>query len=266
MNNTFKNINFKVEGKGSIPIVLLHGFMENLKIWNNIIDDSNKHKYKFILIDFPGHGKSDFILNYDTVFSMEKGAEIVKIILEKENIEKAVFLGHSMGGYIALAIAEKYPEIFLGLCLLHSTAKSDSDNKKKIRLQSIKLAISNYSFFVKKSVNKLFSYKKIPFLQKEISFVKKIAFSTSRSSVISFLKGISIRKDRRFLLKKTNFPKMYIIGLYDLILNAKEIREEAKSGNKTCFFEVHTGHMGHIENPKKIKKILENFIDHIIFN
>ncbi|WP_185865919.1 alpha/beta fold hydrolase [Blattabacterium cuenoti] len=261
-NIYYKKTNFKIEGKG-VPIVLLHGFMESLEIWNYIYSDIS-NKYKVLSIDFPGHGKSFSTLNHDTIFTMERAAEIVKKIVEKENIQKAVFVGHSMGGYIALALAEKYPDIFFGLCLLHSTAESDSDDKKKIRMQSIRLSINNYPMLVDTSVNKLFNIKELSFLQEKIFFVKKIALSTSVNSVISFLKGMKIRKDRRFLLKETTFPKLHIIGLYDLILDPKKIREEAKNGNKTNFIEIPTGHMGHIEKPKKITKILENFMDHVI--
>ncbi|WP_185872128.1 alpha/beta fold hydrolase [Blattabacterium cuenoti] len=261
-NNIYKKINFKIKGKG-IPIVLLHGFMESLEVWNDIyLDISNE--YKVILIDLPGHGKS-FSLKNDTIFSMEKAAEFVKIIIEKENIKKAFFIGHSMGGYIALALSEKYPEIFLGLCLLHSTAESDSDIKKKIRMQSIKLAINNYSMFIDRSINKLFNPNELFSLKEKIFFIKKIALSTKINSVISFLKGMSIRIDRKFLLKKTKFPKLYIIGLYDLILDVRKICQEAKNGNKTYFIKIPTGHMGHIEKPKEIIKILKKFINNIIF-
>ncbi|WP_185862048.1 alpha/beta hydrolase [Blattabacterium cuenoti] len=256
----YNKINFKIEGEG-VPIVLLHGFMESLEIWNDIYSDITK-KYKVLSIDFPGHGKSIFTTKKN-IFTMESIAEMVKIIMDKKNMQKAIFVGHSMGGYVALALAEKYPEIFLGLCLLHSTAESDSIEKKKHRLQSIQLAIKNYPLFVSISMNKLFHPKKLYSLQEKITFVKKIAFSTSINSVISFLKGMLIRKNRTFLLKNTSIPKLYIIGLYDLILDAKKIREEAKSGNSTNFIEIDTGHMGHIEKPKKIIKILENFIDSI---
>ncbi|WP_185868936.1 alpha/beta fold hydrolase [Blattabacterium cuenoti] len=262
IDNIYKKINYKIEGEGN-SIVLLHGFMESLEVWKEIYSDLSK-KYKILSIDFPGHGKSNSILNYDTIFSMERASKIVKTIIKKEKIQKAFFVGHSMGGYIALALLEKHPEFFLGLCLLHSTAESDSNKKKKIRMQSIKMAINNYSMLVDTSINTLFDPKKLSFLQKEVFFVKKIALSTSVNSVISFLKGMSIRKDRRFLLKKTKFPKLYIIGLYDLVIDPKKIREEVKNGNKTYFIEITTGHMGHIENPKKITKILENFMDDVI--
>ncbi|AFJ90924.1 alpha/beta fold hydrolase [Blattabacterium sp. (Blaberus giganteus)] len=258
MTNICK-INLKIKGKG-IPIVLLHGFMESLEIWNYIYC-SISNKYRVLSIDFPGHGKSILTLKENTVFTMEKSAEIVKKIVEKENIQKAVFVGHSMGGYVALAMAEKYPEMFLGLCLLHSTTESDTLEKKKGRIQSIQLAINNYPLFISTSIKRLFHHEKFFSLQKEITFVKKISSYTSINSIIAFSKGMFMRKNRKFLLKTTKFPKLYIAGLYDLILDVKKIYEETKYGNKTYFFAIPTGHMGHIEYPKEVIKILENFID-----
>ncbi|AER40771.1 MAG: alpha/beta hydrolase [Flavobacteriales bacterium] len=252
-----KKIYYEIIGRGQ-SIIFLHGFMENLEIWNYVCDTFHE-KYKVILIDFPGHGKSS---SYEEkkIFSMEELADIVKLILEKENINKAVFIGHSMGGYISMALLEKHPEIFLGLCLLHSTAKSDTKEKKNNRIRSIQLAIDDYSLFVSSSINKLFNPKKLDSLQKEINFIKKMALSTSIHSVISFLRGMSIRKDRRFLLKQTKFPKLYVIGLYDLILPKKRIHEEAKFGYNSYSIEIQTGHMGPIEDPQTIGKILENFM------
>ncbi|WP_341654066.1 alpha/beta hydrolase [Blattabacterium cuenoti] len=263
MTNIYK-INSKIKGKG-IPIVLLHGFMENLEIWNYIYSSISTKKYKIISIDFPGHGKSVFTEEKNTVFTMEKAAEIVKKIVKKENIQKAVFVGHSMGGYVALALAEKYPEMFLGLCLLHSTTESDTLEKKKNRIQSIQLAIHHYTLFITTSIKKLFHYENLCSLKNQIGFVNQIASNTHIHSIISFLKGMSIRKNRTFLLKTTQFPKLYIAGLYDRILDIKKIYEETKNGNKIYFFAIPTGHMGHIEKPKEIIKILENFIDFSIF-
>ncbi|WP_185870411.1 alpha/beta fold hydrolase [Blattabacterium cuenoti] len=256
------NIYYEIKGnKNEITIIFLHGFMESLEIFKKISNFLSE-KYKVILMDFPGHGKSTFLEK--KIFSMEKSAEIVKYLLEKEKIEKAVFVGHSMGGYVALALAEKNPEVFLGLCLLHSTASSDTFERKKNRIRSIQLITENYPLFVSTSINKLLNPNKFNLLQKEFNFLKKIAISTSVGSVLSFLRGMLIRKDRRFLLKKTKFPKLYIIGIYDLILDAKKICDESKNGYKSNFINIPTGHMGPLENPNKIIKILENFIFYCI--
>ncbi|WP_185881812.1 alpha/beta fold hydrolase [Blattabacterium cuenoti] len=256
-----KNIYYKTKGNG-ISMVFLHGFMESLEIWNYIYDIFSK-KYKVLSIDLPGHGKSFLeAKNFSTTTTtMEEVADTIKFILQKENIEKAVFIGHSMGGYIALALAEEYPEIFLGLCLLHSTAESDTKEKKNNRIRSIKFAIDNYPLFVSTSIKTLFNPNKLSSLQKELKFLKKIAISTPVHSVISFLRGMSIRVDRRFLLKKTKFPKLYVVGVYDLILPAKKLREEAKIGYNSYCVDVQTGHMGPIENPQEIVKVLESFME-----
>ncbi|WP_185854720.1 alpha/beta fold hydrolase [Blattabacterium cuenoti] len=256
-----KNIYYKTKGNG-ITMVFLHGFMESLEIWNYIYDIFSK-KYKVLSIDLPGHGKSFLEKKDSSTTTMEEVADTIKFILQKENIEKAVFIGHSMGGYIALALAEEYPEIFLGLCLLHSTAESDTKEKKNNRIRSIKFAIDHYPLFVSTSINTLFDPNKLSSFQEELKFLKRIAISTPIHSVISFLRGMSIRKDRRFLLKRTKFPKLYMAGIYDLILPAKKLREEAKSGYNSYFIDVPTGHMGPIENPQKIVKVLESFMETI---
>ncbi|WP_185850899.1 alpha/beta fold hydrolase [Blattabacterium cuenoti] len=253
-----ENVYYKKKGNG-IPIVFLHGFMESSEIWNDVYELIS-NKYKVLLIDCPGHGKSLLSKKRETIYTMEEAADSIKTILEKENIKKAVFVGHSMGGYIALALSEKYPEIFLGLCLLHSTAESDTKEKRKKRFQSIKLAIDHYPLFVSSNISKLFNPEKLDFFQKKFIFLKKIAFSTTIHSVVSFLRGMSIRKDRRFLLKTTTFPKLYIIGMYDSILPYKKLREEAKQGYKSFYAEIPTGHIAPIEDPTKIVNILENFI------
>ncbi|WP_185864376.1 alpha/beta fold hydrolase [Blattabacterium cuenoti] len=265
IDDFYQKINYKIEGEG-IPIVLLHGFMESLEVWNLILPYfRNKKKYKIILIDLPGHGKSFFPNRMDIITSMEKTSVIVLKILEKEYINKAIFIGHSMGGYISLSIAEKNPNLFLGLCLLHSTAYSDSYQKKKIRIKSIKLVKNNFPLFVDNNINKLFDPRKLNILQKQIFFVKRIALSTSIYSVISFLKGMSIRKNKIHIIKNTSFPKLYIIGLHDLILPPKKMKKEVKYINSitTKYFDLNVGHMAHVEDPNGLIKILSNF-DRII--
>ncbi|MBK7375227.1 MAG: alpha/beta fold hydrolase [Chitinophagaceae bacterium] len=86
--------------------------------------------------DLPGSGKSGVISSQSAV-GMEEYAEIIKAILVEEKIEKSTMLGHSLGGYITLAFAEKYPGMLNSFGLVHSTAFADSEEKKAARLKSI---------------------------------------------------------------------------------------------------------------------------------
>ncbi|WP_185882845.1 alpha/beta fold hydrolase [Blattabacterium cuenoti] len=255
--------NFIIKKEEDPVIIFLHGFMGSSKIWNDVFRIFSD-QYKILSIDLPGHGKSKPISSKEQVYSMEYIANMVKQVIEKENIKKIILIGHSMGGYISLALAEKNPNIFLGLCLLHSTSKPDTYEKKKKRKQSIQLAKKNYPFFISKSVNTWFNPDKIFSLQKEISFTKKIALSTDQNSVISFIEGMIIRKNRDFLLKTTKFPKLLIYGKYDLIIEKDSINEEIKMGYKTYLNEIPSGHMGHIEKPQILVEKLKIFIDAIL--
>ncbi|WP_369407157.1 alpha/beta fold hydrolase [Seonamhaeicola sediminis] len=112
-------------GKGS-AIVLLHGFLENSNIWKPFIPQLSK-KNRVVCIDLLGHGQTE-CLGY--IHSMELMAEVVETVLKHLKIRRSIFVGHSMGGYVALAFAEKNPDNVKGLCLMNSTARSDTQEKK----------------------------------------------------------------------------------------------------------------------------------------
>ena len=115
MNLEYKNsnINYTVEGEGN-TIVLLHGFLESIVMWNEIATELSKTN-QVVCIDLLGHGETDC---FGYVHTMEDMADAVVAVLKYLKVKKAKFIGHSMGGYVSLALAEKHPELFSGLCLI----------------------------------------------------------------------------------------------------------------------------------------------------
>lgn len=99
-------LNFEKKGNGKETLVLLHGFMENLSIWNDMESHLSKD-FTLLKIDLPGHGKSEIL---SEVHTMELMADEVKKVVDHENLDKIHLLGHSMGGYTSLAFAEKFPQ------------------------------------------------------------------------------------------------------------------------------------------------------------
>lgn len=242
--------------KNNKIILLLHGFMGSSEIWKFIYKDFSK-EYKILSIDFPGHGKSHFNKKYK-VLTMDHLSKIVIRILKEENVKKMIIIGHSMGGYVSLHIAEKIPSLISGICLLHSTSKPDTIEKKKKRIKLINLVKKNYPLFLSKTVVKWFNEKDC--VKDKINFAKKIAISTSIHSIIALLKGMILRKDKSFLLKRNIFPILHIFGKYDNILNKEDILEEKKIGFNVDLKEIPTGHMSHLENPNMLITILKKFI------
>ena len=258
-NIQFKNtsIAYSDTGKGT-AIVLLHGFLENQKMWNNYIPVFSK-KNRVITIDLLGHGETE-CLGY--VHSMEDNADAVHAVLAELRIRKAIFVGHSMGGYIALAFAELYPDTVKGLVLLNSTAKADSEERKLNRDRAIKAVKQSYINFVRLAIANLFSENNRERLLDEIENVKKEALKTPLQAIVASLEGMKIRADREVLLHLTPFPKMLILGEKDPVLDYGETKEQIEN-TAVELVTLPDGHMSHIENQEELTTVLLQFFKKI---
>ena len=255
----FKNtqISYSDTGKGN-AIVLLHGFLENKEMWDFYVFEFAK-KNRVIAIDLLGHGKSD-CLGY--VHTMEDHADAVHAVLSELRIRKAIFVGHSMGGYVSLAFAELYPENIKGLILLNSTASADSEERKINRDRAVKAVKQSFVNFISLCIANLFSENNRDRLASEIEKVKKEALKTPLQGIVASLEGMKIRMDREVLLHLTPYPKLMVLGEKDPVLPYLETIEQLEN-TKVELVTFPDGHMSYIENQEELLKVLLNFIKKI---
>ena len=252
----YKNtkISYTEQGKGT-AVVLLHGFLENQTMWNAFVPNLAK-KNRVITIDLLGHGQTE-CLGY--VHAMEDQADMVHAVLHELKIRKTVLIGHSMGGYIALAFAELYPENIKGLVLLNSTSRADSDERKTNRDRAIVAVKQNYTAFVRMSIANLFSEDNREKLINEIESVKTEALKTPLQGIVASLEGMKIRKDREVLLHFAPFPIQLILGKKDPVLIYDENIDQIE-GTKVQLTTFEDGHMSHIENETELLALLLQFL------
>lgn len=251
----YKNtkISYSETGKGS-TIVLLHGFLENQTMWQDLVAELGK-KHRVITIDLLGHGESGCV---GYVHSMEDNAEAVRSVLSELRIRKAIFVGHSMGGYVALAFAELYPAAVKGLVLLNSTSKADSEERKANRDRAIKAVKKDYIGFVRLSIANLFNPDNRERLVDEIEKVRSEALKTPLQGIIASLEGMKIRKDREILLRSAAYPILLILGKKDPVLNYEDgLKQIENTTVKLATFP--DGHMTHIENREELVVVLSDF-------
>lgn len=255
----YKNINvaYTDSGKGT-AIVLLHGFLENQQMWHALTPELCQ-KYRIITIDLLGHGQTS-CLGY--VHEMEEQADMVHDLLSQLRIRKAVFFGHSMGGYVALAFAELYPDFIKGLVLMNSTSLADSDERKTNRDRAIKAVKKDYTAFVRLSIANLFSEDNRAILTDDIEKVKIEALKTPLQGIVAALEGMKIRKDREVLLHFGPYPKLLILGRKDPVLHYEENRSQIENTNVELI-TLADGHMSHIENTAEVLKAITNFLKKI---
>lgn len=254
---TYKNIDIHYSdyGKGA-AIVLLHGFLENSTMWKNLTPHLIKRN-RVITIDLLGHGKTE-CLGY--VHSMEDMAEAVYAVLKYLRLRRVQLIGHSMGGYVALAFAEAFPKKVKALCLMNSSALADSQEKQNNRDRAIKAVKQNYKTFVKISVSNLFKPENRTIFPSEIENVTKEALKTPLQGIVAALEGMKTRPDRSYLLSNSSFYKMMIIGKEDPALDYNSLIEQTRNTNVKVV-EFPDGHMSHIENMKVFTYNILRFIE-----
>ncbi|MDJ0645353.1 MAG: alpha/beta hydrolase [Flavobacteriaceae bacterium] len=242
------------QGKGQ-AIVLLHGFLENATMWDRLSAELVKRN-RIITIDLLGHGQTG-CLGY--IHTMEQMAETVEAVLNKLKIRRSVMIGHSMGGYVALAFAEKHPDALKGLCLLNSTSRADSDEKKKNRDRAIAVVKKNHQAFVRTAIVSLFRPKNRRIFSKEIKNLKKEALKTPLQGIIAALEGMKIRDHRDMLLHFSPYRKLLIIGKKDPVLDYDSLIDQVKD-TEADVAEFPDGHMSYIENYEECLFELQWFI------
>ena len=145
---------FKVKGKGR-AILFLHGFLGSKEIWDDYVTRLAKN-FRVISLDLPGHGKSQ---NLGYIHEMELIAKLIHALLQELKIRRVVLVGHSLGGYAALAFAEQFPDNLLGLILVNSTAKGDNKSKVASRNRLVKMLKKDWERPIELLVPSFFNYK-----------------------------------------------------------------------------------------------------------
>lgn len=254
---TYKNIkiHYSDQGKGSV-VLLLHGFLENSSMWENLIPHLIKRN-RVISIDLLGHGKTG-CLGY--VHSMDLMADAVNAVLKKLRIRRVQIIGHSMGGYVALAFCDVFPQKVKALCLMNSSSRPDSDEKKTNRDRAIEAVKKNYKTFVRISVTNLFKPENRSVFTHEIEDVIKEALKTPLQGIVAALEGMKNRPDRESLLSETSFKKMMVIGKEDPALDYNSLIEQTQNSDIKVV-EFPDGHMSHIENIKEFTYNIMHFIE-----
>ena len=278
-NIQYKNssIHYRVIGTGR-PVMLIHGFGEDGSIWDKQVEFL-KDKFQLIIPDLPGSGQSA-VLSGQWAVGIEDHAEIVKAILDAEEITNrevqkfplqgaegvkgAILLGHSMGGYITLAFAEKYPEMISSFGLVHSSAFADSEEKKAARLKSIEFIQKNGAYeFLKSVIPGLFlrgqdgSKPSDPYIDELIEKGKQF----SDEALIQYYRAMIARPDRTEVLKNFNGPILFIIGQHDKAVPFDDSMKQCYLPHQSHIHILRqSAHMGMHEEAEGTNNILLQFL------
>ena len=250
-------IAYDLKGKGT-TLVFLHGFGENRQMWSKYT--GYFQEYQILTIDLPNAGDSEVM-----EASIARMAKVVNAVLMAEGIEKCILIGHSMGGYVALAFAKLYEAKLLGYCLFHSQPNADTEEKKQGRNKAIDFVKKHGSGPYFKGLMPMLFAK--DYLKKEEAVIQKLidfASQISSEGTINQLKAMRDRPDNQAVLKSSNVPVCFIIGENDVAIPAENsLNQTFLSNTADIHILPNVGHMGMLEAQLQTVGILNRFIEFI---
>jgi pimeloyl-ACP methyl ester carboxylesterase len=246
---------YREEGQG-FPVLLLHGFCGSSVYWDAVVPLLAPHA-RLIVPDLPGHGQS---AAPTAPYPIEAFAESLVELLDRLHIERAVWLGHSMGGYITLAAAERHADRIAAFGLIHSTAYPDDEKGKENRLQSIRtVREEGIAALVDGLIPKLFAPQHLVPMADRVEHAKQIGYGTSAEGAVLALEAMRNRPDRNDVLRRARCPVLLVAGENDQLI--PPARTFSASGDSIVQAQIEqAGHLSMMEAPERLANVLSSFI------
>jgi pimeloyl-ACP methyl ester carboxylesterase len=253
------------------PVLLLHGFAEDGAVWSELAQHLIRDEatgsdeglnYRLLIPDLPGSGHSSLT----TPLSIESMAAALKGLLDREGIERCILIGHSMGGYIALAFAELYPGRLRAFGLFHSTAYADSDEKKAGRLKaSAFIREHGVQPFFRQSMPALFANETRTDRPGLVEDMISRYSGFSADSLTAYLEAMLQRPDRVSVLERADVPILFVIGEKDqIVLPEQSLPQVSIPALSYLDILPGAGHMGMLEEPAAGAEIIQSFVNFVI--
>ena len=247
--------------RGERTVVLLHGYLESLNVWDELTDIL-KRELRVIALDLPGHGVSEVV---GEVHSMEFLADVVADVLRQQGVERATIVGHSMGGYVAMAFVERHPEMVEGLVMFHSTPYADTEEKRKNREREIKLIQSGKKdTLAALSPAQAFANDNVKRFRGDMEGLSEQIYITDDDGICALLRGMMAREDRSKVLSELRAPKLFVFGRKDNYIGETTAqRMISENPDAEVVWLERSGHMGFIEEEELSAKTLIDFVNNI---
>lgn len=245
--------------RGDRTVVLLHGYLESLDVWDEFTA-LLAPSLRVVALDLPGHGVSEI---KGEIHTMEFLADTVHAALDTLGIERAILVGHSMGGYVALEFLRKYADRMAGLVLLHSTPNADSEKKREDRLREIALIQGGKKELIAKSFPHVgFAPQNRFRLTRYIQELSEQIAMTEDEGIVAILRGLRERRDLNETMRTSSVPQLIILGRHDEYITPEvaEALVAAQPQAQVVWLE-NSGHMGFIEEPQLTADAILAFAD-----
>jgi len=247
---------YHVTGSGK-PLLLLHGYLETAEVWKPLTDRLSV-EFRIIAVDLPGHGDSGV---RGETHTMEFLARAVRAVVSDAGETSVLMIGHSLGGYVTLAFAEKFPELLAGYVLFASHPHADTPEAVEKRNREITVVrAGKKNIMYPGNISMMFAKKNLGSMAGELRRFKMIASRNSGEGIIAMLNGMITRPSRKSLVESGRVPLLWILGRDDLYFSPeKALRDTRLPQNAETVILENSGHLGFIEETERSAMLISGF-------
>jgi 3-oxoadipate enol-lactonase len=252
-------LHWRESGAGDDVVLFIHGFPFRSTMWGPQLEAAPEG-WRFIAPDLRGFGSSDA---GSEPFSIDLFADDVIALLDHLNIEQVVVCGLSMGGYVALSIAERYPHRMRAIVLVATRAGADSPDARKSRYELAARARAQGSIVVVEAMlPKLVSGATQLHRPEVADFVRVMMQTTNAEVMARALEAMATRSDYRDKLHLINVSAMVVRGDQDDIITREEMDVLARQVRGAKYEMIpNVAHLPNLEAPDVFNKTLDSFLN-----
>lgn len=241
-------------GAGPIPVVFLHGYCEGRWVWQDCLPEPGE-RFTFLVYDLPGFGEAEMLPEPVTIQSV---ADVVLENVRAVTDAAPVVIGHSLGGYVALALAAAGPGAVAGLGLIHSTTYADSAEKKMNREKVAQSVLTNGPRpFLQTFADGLFANPDSP----ACHTFKNNSATTTAEAIAAYALAMGDRPDQTAMWSALEIPLLLVAGKYDRLTTPEMMQTIAACNMSAAFHTLeHSAHAGMLEEPRKTGEVLSRFL------
>lgn len=239
-------------GSGAHAVLLAHPFPFDRRIWRRQIDELSGRGARVIAPDLRGFGAS---ADLPKAGSIDEHADDLARLLDRLGIERAIVVGMSMGGYVALALARRHPTRLSGLLLADTKAGPDSPAAKTGRdVAAERARREGVAALFDSLASKLVSPSAARVLVEEL---RALAAAQSASGVVAALEAMRDRPDSTPSLGAIRAPTRVVVGAHDTLTPRSEAEVLARGIPGASLVEIASaGHLAHVERPEPFLEVL----------
>lgn len=244
-------------GMGEDAVLLIHGYLESMDVWEHFAGQLGK-THRVLALDLPGSGFSDW--GGRDVISIDFMATVAAAVMDAAGVRSCTVVGHSMGGYVATALADLFPDKVSRLILMHSSPSGDSEEKKAYREREIEL-VQHGKKELLASINPArgFAPQNVRRCHEAIEELAEQVMLTDDAAIVATLRGMSERADRTdfFAALGRRIPTMIIFGLFDNYISSEaRVAMIERYAHTSIGILENSGHMGFVEEPDQTMKFI----------